>query len=247
MKTRIRQSFDHAADTYDNAADLQKEVAHTLSTWLPAPPIKSILEIGCGTGIFSEYLHKTYPNTPLLLTDIAPTMLETCHKRMPKHRAEWIQYACLDAEQLALNNHFDLITSNMTLHWFTDIQSGIQTILQHVANKGRFIFSLPGSESLHEWHAICKTHALPIGTPLFPSMTTLKKYFPNIQFFTEKKTQSFANLYTLLQHFNLLGATVPREDYKAISAGALRRVLRQLQHPISVTYEVIYGVYDTHE
>ncbi len=84
-KGRIASAFTAQADVYDAAADLQWLVAERLAEQITGRIKKTprrILEIGCGTGFLSARLADAFPETRLVLTDIAPTMLARCRARI---------------------------------------------------------------------------------------------------------------------------------------------------------------------
>src|SRR3712207_7303503 len=68
-------TFEKHFNSYEENAIVQKKVAQNLAqffTEIPHSP-KTILEIGCGTGIFSREILKYFPNTNLSLNDIFDT------------------------------------------------------------------------------------------------------------------------------------------------------------------------------
>ena len=78
-KRHIRRAFDRAADSYDQAAALQRQVCDALESSLPPGdgqlPAGFLLDAGCGTGYGAGLLAHRYPGRPLLLADFAPAML----------------------------------------------------------------------------------------------------------------------------------------------------------------------------
>jgi malonyl-CoA O-methyltransferase len=78
----VAQSFGARADTYDDHADLQRAVAERLARLLPPLKRPRVLELGCGTGLFSRHLLARYADGDLLLTDLAPSMVEQCRRNL---------------------------------------------------------------------------------------------------------------------------------------------------------------------
>ena len=74
----VANSFGARAGTYDDHADLQRTVAERLSHLLPNLSRPRVLELGCGTGLFSRHLLARYPDGDFLLTDLASSMVEQC-------------------------------------------------------------------------------------------------------------------------------------------------------------------------
>ncbi|SRR5579883_217759 len=241
MKKRITQCFNKAAATYHQAATLQTTVAENLSRYINGTKAHRILELGCGTGIFSEKLFKKFPTANFMLTDIAPAMLDVCQKKFRERKC--IQYACQDAEQLSVNDSYDLITSNMTLHWLNNIPNSFEKIISKLSARGEFIFSLLGKKSLYEWQKICDEYSVPFPMPLFDSNYILKNLFPLLEVKTELIKMQYKNIQEFLQSLKKIGAHATPEHYEMISPAKMRTILRKFNQPIEISYEVIYGKY----
>ena len=70
----IAQSFGARAASYEEHADLQRTVAKRLARLLPPLAAPRVLELGCGTGLFSRHLLARYP---------------TGHSSSPTSRRPW--------------------------------------------------------------------------------------------------------------------------------------------------------------
>jgi malonyl-CoA O-methyltransferase len=240
-KQTIINRFNRSAATYATVADVQAQVAEKLASLLGKVNPHTILEVGCGTGFLSRYLVKLFPQASLLLTDIAPAMLQQCRVALPQSAR--IRLACMDAEMLAFNTTFDLLVSSMTLHWCTDLQRSFIDMTQCLQPGGHFFFSLLGENSFKEWQAICRALAIPIATPIFPAEHLLQTMLPQLQIEVVTYQQTYPNAYAFLRSLKNLGATAARLGYTPLSAGKLRQVLRHVNSAITISYEVIYGQY----
>ncbi len=116
-KHRIRQAFDQAATTYDEAADVQREVCDRLAHYFAqatqdqAP--NAILDAGCGTGYGIQWLEQQWPDAELTLVDFAPGMLIASNTRSPQARR-----VCADIEALPFAaGQFDLYWSSLAWQW----------------------------------------------------------------------------------------------------------------------------------
>ena len=121
-KRRMRASFEHAADTYDAAAVLQREIADRLLERLDVVRLKPrvILDIGCGTGYDVRELAKRYPRAHILGLDIAETMARRARGKsgLWNRMTGRCVFSCGDAERLPLApDSVDMIVSNLTLQW----------------------------------------------------------------------------------------------------------------------------------
>ena len=83
-KSRIRASFDAAAEHYDDAAVLQREVGNRILERLELIRLKpeTILDVGAGTGVFSRALGKRFNKARVISLDLAPRMLVLDHCRL---------------------------------------------------------------------------------------------------------------------------------------------------------------------
>lgn len=116
-KQRIRQAFDQAATTYDEAADVQREVCDRLAGYFeqadPGFSPFAILDAGCGTGYGIEWLKQRWPSAELSLVDFAPGMLLASQTRSPQARR-----ICADIETLPFaDSQFDLYWSSLAWQW----------------------------------------------------------------------------------------------------------------------------------
>lgn len=116
-KQRIRQAFDQAATTYDEAADVQREVCDRLAGYFEQTGIdfqpETILEAGCGTGYGVLWLKRRWPRAELALADFAPGMLMTSRIHYPQ-----TMQVCADIEALPFaDQQFDLYWSSLAWQW----------------------------------------------------------------------------------------------------------------------------------
>ena len=76
----IRQSFNRAASSYDNAGALQHQVARALTAFITSklsPAFDGrLLDAGCGTGYCLTQLVASYPTAEFIAVDFAERMLQ---------------------------------------------------------------------------------------------------------------------------------------------------------------------------
>ena len=240
-KQKIIKNFDKGASTYTPTADIQRQIAAQLVTKLNSYSPKTILEIGCGTGILSQHLVTLFPEASLLLTDPAPAMLDQCRKNISTHPAP--HFSCMDGESLTLTDTYDLIISSMSLHWFTDLQYSFIDIIERLNQGGEFVFSLLGENSFKEWRAICHAAHIPCGIPIFPAPHLLQTMLPFVEIDVKIYEKTYRNPLDFLSSLKKLGAATARSHYNPLSLTQLRRVFRRFNTEITISYEVIYGVY----
>lgn len=243
MKGSIIQHFHASAATYDQSAAMQRISAQRLASLLPRRQNLEILEIGCGTGILTSHLLDIYKNSRIFSLDIAPNMIKKCKERFSIYPN--IHFACLDMDTARLPLKFDLIVSNMALHWLSEGVNNLQSIMANLIPGGELFFAVPGAHSFQEWKQACHENQLEDGILPFTSIEELKQHYPLGNFYNEINKQSYVNAYEFLQSFKQLGTQTPRKGYKPLAPGYLRRIARHLNHQfpntIEITYEVIYG------
>ena len=157
-KTLIKDAFNKAVPSYDDAAVLQREVANRLDERLELIKIQPqrILEIGSGTGYYSQLLHQRYPKAHLISLDLAHAMLLSTRKKIPwlqklKSSRQWL---CGDAEQLPLiDNSVDMVASNLTLQWCSKLQQTFDHVHRVLKPNGLFMFTSFGPDTLKELRA----------------------------------------------------------------------------------------------
>jgi malonyl-CoA O-methyltransferase len=242
-KGRIASAFTAQADVYDAAADLQWLVAERLAEQIEARIRKvprRILEIGCGTGFLSARLADAFPETRLVLTDIAPTMLTRCRARIgDKHT-----YMVLDGERPdGLEGGFDLIASNLAFQWFVDLPGAMARLSELLAPGGQMLFATLGVETFREWRQAHEKLGLACGTPSYPKPDSFP--WPEPPFthdhVDDRILHPYANGRDFVNSLKLLGASEPAPGYKPLSPGAMRKLLASLEGGFEATYHVIYG------
>lgn len=161
-KARVRASFSRAADSYDAAAVLQKQVREEMLDRLSLINIvpQAILDAGCGTGLGSFSLQKKFKSAQLISLDIAFKMLQKTATQQP-----WLQkitqkilhkqqLVCADIESLPIaNNSINLLWSNLALQWCNDLDAAFSEAARVLQPDGLFIFSTFGPDTLKELRA----------------------------------------------------------------------------------------------
>lgn len=150
-KGRVRRGFEQAATTYDNAAVLQREVAARVIDRFELIRVqpKRILDVGAGTGAMLPDLMKRFPKAEIVALDPAVAML-----RRARRRGRWLRRplsVCGDGEHLPFRTgSFDLVISNLTLHWLNDPERAFSEFLRVLEPEGLLLFSTLGPDTLQE-------------------------------------------------------------------------------------------------
>lgn len=99
--------------------------------------VKSVLDLGCGTGNISELLCRTFPNAKVEGLDFSSEMIG---RAMKDHRdsefKDRLSYRIGTAQDESKNSKkkHDVVFSNAALHWCTGHQELIPNIIQNMVN-----------------------------------------------------------------------------------------------------------------
>lgn len=129
--------FDAAASTYDGEAWVQSRAARYLSGWLKAGAVRRVLELGCGTGLFTRHLRGIYPRAQLVAVDASARMLEVARTRAPA-----VVWRCADIRAWEPEETFDVIASNCSLHWVAPYEALFARMSEWLAPRGQLVFSM---------------------------------------------------------------------------------------------------------
>lgn len=117
-KTLIRTRFARAAGTYLQHAEVQHRVAEYLAGLIgrhvPGTKYRRMLEIGCGTGLFTRICLSRWHPERLWLNDLCPEV----EPYIADLLGEKVRFVADDAENLNFPSGQDLIVSCSVLQWF---------------------------------------------------------------------------------------------------------------------------------
>jgi malonyl-CoA O-methyltransferase len=154
-KTRIRASFNAAAEHYDEAAVLQHEVGNRMLERLDLIRLAphTILDVGAGTGALSRALGRRYSAARVMSLDLAPRMLMVARRHngwFSRHFGKQ-KFICADAESLPIaDRSVDLILSNLTLQWCATLDQAFAEFRRVLKPQGLLMFSTFGPDTLKE-------------------------------------------------------------------------------------------------
>jgi malonyl-CoA O-methyltransferase len=233
---RLKDSFSKHAKSYDRYAQLQKSMAERLASLLPIPLPNNVLEIGCGTGLFSRHL-LTQQINKLILNDIAPGMLETLNNSIILPDSTKILSG--NAERIRFENT-DLICANAVFQWFQEPQKTLDRLCQALNPNGNLIFSTFGPKTLIEFREAANMVS-PI--ELYNNETWEKMIqisgFTIKNFDVETRKTFFSSAMTLLKNLQQIGAA----PIRMVKTGGLRKLMRDYDSKFTTPQ----GVYATWE
>lgn len=141
----IARNFGLASHSYDISARLQRYTGKMLMPYLPNRNDLTVLDLGAGTGFFTDILASTYQQ--VIGLDISNQML----KFAQQNRTDNIKWIEADAYKLPLqNNSIDLIYSNLMIQWCDPLKTVLDEIIRVLKPGGLFIFSTLIDGTLYE-------------------------------------------------------------------------------------------------
>lgn len=229
-------SFSRHAKTYDRYAQLQKSMAERLASLLPIPLPDNVLEIGCGTGLFTRHL-LTQPVKQLVLNDIAPGMLETLSESLTLPLNTKISPG--NAERVHYEN-MDLVCANAVFQWFKNPQEALVKLNQALTANGSLIFSTFGPKTLTEFRQAANLES-PINLYNKDSWTDMIRDSGfTLKFWdVEIRKIFFSSSLSLLKNLQQIGAA----PIRMVKTGGLRKLMRDYDSRFSSSQ----GVYATWE
>jgi malonyl-CoA O-methyltransferase len=244
-KQQIARHFGAAAPTYDRAARIQARIAVDLADAIAAIAAPSrILEFGCGTGNLTRALIGHFPQATLVATDLAPQMAATCRKRLDTGAG--LLSAGMDAELPAFAaGTFDLVCGSLAAQWFSQPHQAFAALGALLRPGGVLALTTLGTDTFQEWRAAAALLGLSPAIPTYPSLTELDWQRPPGFLVERAKEQRLwdehPNALDFLQSLRSIGADLPADHARPLSAGALRRILRQVdaQGHVRATYHVL--------
>jgi malonyl-CoA O-methyltransferase len=234
-----RRRFARAARTYAGASRLEAEVAARMSERLDYVKIapRRILDAGSGPARDARVLRRRYAGAQIVALDFALALLP---------RAGWFHRppltVCADMARLPFAAQvFDLVWSNMALHWLNEPLAAFREFGRTLGPQGLLMFSTLGPDTLQELRAAAgaaRVHGFIDMHDLGDMLLAAGFSAPvmDMELIAIEYKQSAA----LLDDLRKSGQTNARRDRARGLAG--RRLLEKLRAaPARATYEVVYG------
>jgi malonyl-CoA O-methyltransferase len=234
-KNAVANSFSKAAHSYDQFAQLQRDIGNQLFRQLNNKSYKKTLDLGCGTGYFSAKLLKQNKTNDLICLDLSKGMLD--YLKMQRS----INAICIqgDMDQLPFSeNNFDIVFSNLVLQWSNDLQDSLQQLRQSLVIGGELHFSTLLEGSLNElstaWQCIDnKPHINTFITRSDIEQILAQIGFSEIQIQTKTITLYYSNVTQLMRSLKGIGANHVNRQNSAKLQG------RSMIHKLEQAYKVL--------
>jgi malonyl-CoA O-methyltransferase len=229
-KLQARRAFSRAADEYDEAAVLQREIGLRMFERLQYIRLRPgvIVDVGAGTGEASALLLKHYPQAKVVALDFALPRLQRARRRGRLLKRPLP--LCADLEQLPLAAHsVDLIYSNAALQWCSDLSSTFMEFRRVLRPGGLLMFTTFGPDTLRELRSAWAQFADPVMD-------------------AESITMTYESIDQLLQDIKRIGAQNATSSRSRGMTGKQRMQRFRLAYEgfrrngrLPSTWEVIYG------
>ena len=144
--SKIRKSFNKAAKSYNQHGVLQQEVAKRLlfNLQLVKNPLKTIVDLGAGTGFLTHLLVDEFKNSKVIALDFAQDALQINQQKTPF-------VVCADANKLPFKtNSVEVIVSNLMMQWCADLPTLFAECYRVLKQDGVFMFTTFGVDTLKE-------------------------------------------------------------------------------------------------
>jgi len=228
-RARIGAAFAAARD-YDRHARVQQAVARGLAgriAELRLPAGARVLEIGCGTGFLTAELVRLGLGQRLLVTDLAPAMIERARGAVGE--APGRQFRVLDGEHGARPGEapFDLIASSLTFQWFDDLPAAVARLTGWLAPGGVLAFTTLAAGTFAEWQDAHEALGIAAGTPTFPGRAALACVMPEVALATIAEPQGSARAF--LHAVKAIGAGTAASGHRPLPPGQLRQVMARFE------------------
>jgi malonyl-CoA O-methyltransferase len=234
---RIKQCFNKASQTYDHASVLQQTIGEKLIGLIreQISNADNIIDLGCGTGIVTKKLALTLTPKHLCILDLAEQLLSKAKQHLSSFQPHTHEG---DFNEITkLNQHFNLVFSNMALQWSINLTNTMEAMHQKLAKQGLIAFSIPLSGTLHELKYHYNVNSF------FTSETIKEKLMlAQLEIVAQQKesmTLSFESLFAALQSIKQVGANYTGKRIHKGLRGKSFLSLRMLQ---PLTYVIGYFI-----
>jgi malonyl-CoA O-methyltransferase len=230
----LKKLFNKAHYTYDNEARLQKTVGDQLFEIIQhkSSQYQNIIDIGCGTGYVTKRFAERLQYQSFHALDIADNLLNLAKTRLKNFP---IQFLEKDFRLFQSKLSFDLIYSNMALHWSENMTDVIANLLTSLKKNGLLAFSIPLAGTFKEISSYVNT------IDFIDQEKILNEW--QVSFYeTQKIVLEFPSMLQALQSIKKIGANYTGKNRKGLHNNPfLKKILLNPSHDsTTLTYHIGY-------
>jgi malonyl-CoA O-methyltransferase len=206
----------------------------------------TILEPGCGTGLYTRMLLDAFRGASVFGVDISEAMVRVAKRGIDDPRA---RFAVADAEEIAAGS-YDLVTSNAAFQWFLSLPRTLERMASLLSGGGLLTFTFFGPETYAELDAALRTAAgatagaAQVAAAAFHSREeisdALSAAFPRWDLVERRYYQEFPTLADLLRsiRYTGTGGGGSRESWSPGKLARVEKAYRDRSGGIKATYQV---------
>lgn len=219
-ETSIIASFSRRAKSYDKHARLQKTMAERLASLLLQGPAGRVLELGCGTGVFTRHL-LAQPVRELILNDIAAPMIDRLREQISL--PESTRFLIGNAETLDFPEA-DLVAANAVFQWFRRPRRILAHLHSRLRPEGRLVFSTFGPGTLREFRNTVGIESPSLLQSLDEWLRDLEDSGFDVEEAVPETRKTFsANTRALISSLQQIGAA----PFRMLGTGGLKKLIRE--------------------
>jgi len=245
---KVSKVFSQAVLTYDDHALIQKLAAQRLASKVlttRSTALGTVLEVGCGTGILTTHL---VPYASLyVLTDLSLSLLKKAQEKVQDNK---VLPLVVDGDNPCFSASFDLIVSNLALHWFSDPKEALSRLVACLKPGGLLCLSTLGNNTFHEWRTAHSLLEIPCGVLDFISFAQLKSWLPLSgirQVEEEWVTTQPGDALTFLRSLKAMGAGLAHPRHKPLPYKTFQKVREIYDKNPQISYQILYATYQKPE
>jgi malonyl-CoA O-methyltransferase len=236
----VRRRFERAAATYAESSRLEGEVAARMLERLDYVKIAPRRVLDAASGPPRRELARRYPKADVVALDFALPMLRAARRGwFRKHSIP----LCGDLARLPLGaGSFELVWSNMAVHWLADPLSAFGEFARVLAPEGLLMFSTLGPDTLKELRAATaaeRVHEFIDMHDLGDMLVAAGFAAPVMDM--EMIQVDYGKSENLLADLRASGQTSARADRRRGLGGHAFRERLRAALPGRATFEVLYG------
>ncbi|AHG21658.1 biotin biosynthesis protein BioC [Chania multitudinisentens RB-25] len=242
-KQAVAAAFSRAAEGYDAAAVLQREVGERLLKMGRNHPGQQLLDAGCGTGYFSRRWRELGKQVTAL--DLAPGMLAFARQQQAADR-----YLLGDIENIPLPAAaVDICFSSLVVQWCSDLRRALAELYRVTRPGGMILFSTLATDSLYQladaWQQVDGERHVNDFLPSAQIAAACGDYRHHLQ--EAWQTLEYPDVMTLLRSLKGIGATHLHQGRNMGLLSRQRLAALQAAYPrhhglFPLSYRLVYGV-----
>jgi len=245
-KEVVRRNFSRSAKVYDRYSTIQDLCGLKLIKEVADREFNDILDVGCGTGNYTGLLKRRFPESRIKAIDISKEMVGVSKLKL---KSKGIEFITADAEKINFKEGFDLISSNATFQWFSNLAMVLKNYAKFLKNDGFILFSTFGPDTFSELQSSLKEfsqNTVPLAAANFPDKEILEKILKKslkkvkVEELTFKETHS--SLKELLEKIKYTGARGSSQQsfWTKSKVSTIEKIYLNKFNKIKVTYQVYF-------